>query len=193
MYNALINGLPDNYEGYPVNTDFETGIQIMQALDDDELTDDEKWNISESLLFDGLCMPETEIAAEALFWWLTGWNNDSKQSDRDNTVVMDMCVDQWRIYSAFRSQYHINLMQDELHFWEFMALLTTLNDCAFTRVIDIRCAKEKGGMSLEEKKALREAKRRYSLKPSKQKNRTLSSAEQEFLKYVNIGKADTAP
>lgn len=195
MYNALIDGLPDSYEGYPVNTDFETGIQIMKILDDDELTEEEKYFHASSLLFDDLEMPPIEIAINALLWWLTGWNNDSKFDDDDKTVVMDMDVDQWRIYSAFRSQYHINLMQEELHFWEFMALLTTLGDCAFTRVVDIRGEKETRGMSNDEKRELRKAKKRYSLKPDKTNHDKipLTQAEEEFLKYANIGKTNTKP
>lgn len=195
MYNALIDGLPDSFEGYPVNTDFETGIQIMKVLDDDELTEDEKYYHAAALLFDGRETPPEETAINALLWWMTGWNNDRRLDDDDKTVVMDMDVDQWRIYSAFRSQYRIDLMRDELHFWEFMALLTTLGECAFTRVVDIRGEKESRGMSLEEKRELRRAKARYSLKPEKveRDKRPLTQAEEEFLKYANIGKTNTAP
>lgn len=195
MYNALVDGLPDSFDGYPVNTDFETGIQIMKVLDDDELTEEEKYYQAATLLFDDLEMPPMDIAINALLWWMTGWNNDRKVEDDDKTVVMDMDVDQWRIYSAFRSQYHIDLMRDYLHFWEFMALLTTLGECAFTRVIDIRGEKESRGMSQEEKRALRKAKAKYSLKPAKADRRKvpLTQAEEDFLKYANIGKTNTAP
>lgn len=190
MYNVLIDGLPDSYEGYPVNTDYETGIQIMKVMEDTELTLEERLYLGVSLLFDDLEKPSKEIAMDALMWWLTGWNNDIPIDDNDKTVVMDMDVDQWRIYSAFRSQYQINLMKDELHFWEFMALLTTLDDCAFTRVIDIRMEKESSEMTLEEKKALRRAKKRYSLKTehSGKESLPLTQEEEEFLKYANLGK-----
>lgn len=42
MYNVLIQGLPEEYEGFLVNTDFETGIIIMQALADEELSEFEQ-------------------------------------------------------------------------------------------------------------------------------------------------------
>lgn len=190
MNNVLIQGLPEEYDGYSVNTDFETGIMIMQALVDEELSEFEQQYTAIRLLFDGLEMPEDfETAIGAVQWFLTGWNHDNHSSGKKKeAVVMDMDIDQWRIYSAFRAQYHINLLEEELHFWEFMALLTTLEECAFTRVVDIRGRKERRGMSQEERRALKEAKKIYAIKEEKKGNKMLTKAEEEFLKYANIKK-----
>lgn len=190
MENVLVEGMPYEYEGYPIHTDFETGIMIMQALNDEELSEFEQQYTAIRLLFDGLEMPEIfETAIGAVQWFLTGWNYDNHSSGKKKeAVVMDMDIDQWRIYSAFRAQYHINLLEEELHFWEFMALLTTLEECAFTRVVDIRGKKERSGMSPEERKALKEAKRIYAIKEEKKGNKILTKAEEEFLKYANIKK-----
>lgn len=190
MYNVLIQGLPEEYEGFTVNTDFETGILIMQTMEDTELSEFEQQYKAIELLFDGLEAPEDfETAMAAVQWFLTGWNQDHHSSDEENSeVVMNMDADQWRIYSAFRAQYRINLLEESLHFWEFMALLTTLEECSFTRVVDIRGKKVKSNMSLEEKKALWKAKKIYAIKEERKENRRLTKAEEEFLKYANIKK-----
>ena len=77
--------------------------------------------------------------------------------------MFDYDVDQWRIYSAFMTQYHIDLNTAEMHFWVFMGLLINLEECAFTRVKDIRVKKIKPKMSKDEKTALTEAKEMYAL------------------------------
>lgn len=186
MHNVLTDGLPYDYRGYQMNTDFETGILIMQVLHDTELSEFEQQCTAVRLLFDGYSIPEdVETAVSAVAWFLTGWNNDNHSSGaKDEAIVMDMGIDQWRIYSAFRAQYRVNLLEDELHFWEYMALLTTLEECAFTRVIDIREKKESKGMSLEEKKALRQAKKIYAIKEESTKSKILTKAEKEFLAYA---------
>ena len=37
MFNLLLDALPTEYEGYLIRTDYRIGIQISQALEDEEL------------------------------------------------------------------------------------------------------------------------------------------------------------
>lgn len=173
MFNVLLDKLPTEYEGFPIDTDFGIGIQIMQALEDEELTEQEQIGTALSLLFltedkDGkeLPVPDAQTAANGLMWFLTGWNHDNNRSE-DKTKVTDWDIDQWRIYSAFKQHYGINLQTDNLHFWEFMGLLTNLPECAYTRVIDIRAKKLTNKMSKEEKNMYARLKEVYALKQSK--------------------------
>lgn len=174
MFNVLLDKLPTEYKGYPIDSDFQTGIQIMQALEDEELSQQEQMGVSLSLLFltedeDGnsLPLPNEQTAVEGLMWFLTDWNHDHNRKT-DNTRVTDYDIDQWRIYSAFRQHYGINLNMDKLHFWEFMGLLTTLPECAYTRVIDIRSKKITSKMGKDEKKAYAELKKVYALDQPKE-------------------------
>lgn len=170
MFNVLLDKLPTDYMGYPIDADFQTGIQILQALEDRELTKQEKIEEALSLLFldedeDGnpLELPDIDTALDGLEWFLGGWNHDNPDKSNDKTKVMDYDIDQWRIYSAFRQQYNINLNTDQLHFWEFMGLLHTLEECAHTRVINIRSEKIDAKADPKEKERIREAKKVYSL------------------------------
>lgn len=168
MFNVMLDDLPTKYKDFPICTDFDIGIQIMKALEDEELTQQERIGTALSLLFiteegNPLSIPNINTAMDGLKWFLTDWYHDNKDKD-DKTKVTDWDIDQWRIYSAFKRYYGVNLQTDNLHFWEFMGLLTTLPpDCAYRQVIDIRCKKITSNMSAEEKNALKEAKKIYAL------------------------------
>lgn len=169
MFNVLLDPLPTEYRGFPIDSDFQIGIQIMQALEDGELSRQEGQAVALSLLFlqedaqgNQLPLPDAETALEGLVWFLTDWNHDHN-SKVDKTRITDFDIDQWRIYSAFKQHYGINLNMDKLHFWEFMGLLTTLPECAYTRVIDIRAKKITSKMGTDEKKAYAELKKVYAL------------------------------
>lgn len=169
MFNVMLDELPTEYKGFPIDADFGIGIQIMQVLENEELSQQERMGKALSLLFitedeygNTFPIPDIDTAMEGMKWFLTDWHHD-RPNEKDKSKVTDWDVDQWRIYSAFRQHYGINLQTDSLHYWEFMALLTTLPECAYTRVIDIRSRKITAKMSAEEKKALKEAKKIYAL------------------------------
>lgn len=194
MFNVLLDPLPTDYKGFPIDSDFQIGIQIWQIMEEEELTQQERMSICLSLLFldedeDGnaLPVPELQTAIEGLQWFLSDWYHDNS-NNKDKTKVTDYDIDQWRIYSAFRTQYGINLNTDKLHFWEFMGLLTTLDECAYTRVISIRQQKFRPKMSAEEKKALKEAKAIYSLDTLEELSSEEQEAIDEFMKYVKGNK-----
>lgn len=174
MFNVLLDKLPTEYKGFPIDSDFQIGIQIMQALEDGNLSKQEGQAVALSLLFlqeddqgNRFPLPDAETALEGLLWFLTDWNHDHN-SKSDKTKVTDFDIDQWRIYSAFRKHYGINLNADKLHFWEFMGLLTTLPECAYTRVVDIRVKKITSKMEKEERKAYTELKKVYAIEQSKE-------------------------
>lgn len=183
MFNVLLDRLPTEYKGFAIDSDFRVGIQIMQVLDDGEMTKQEQIGTALSLLFpledengNPLPIPDSQTAIEGLVWFLTDWNHDHNNKG-DKTRVTDYDIDQWRIYSAFRQHYGINLNTTKLHFWEFMGLLTTLPECAYTRVIDIRSKKITPKMGKEERKAYTELKKVYALDQTREAEYTDSQKE----------------
>lgn len=189
MFNVLLDELPEEWNGYPIDTDFQTGIQISQCLADSELSETERFYTAVDLLFPG-DQPSNKEAAVALEWFLNEFHHDNNTGGKSKGPVMDFDIDQWRIYAAFRNQYGIDLNTAKMHWFVFMGLLSNLNECAFTHVMDIRQKKITSKMSPEEKKAIAEAKKVFSIKPPKEER--LSPIEQsavdEFMKYANINK-----
>lgn len=162
MFNVILDEFPDSWEGYQINSDFRIGIQIYQVLEDKNFTDTEKHYEVLDLLFPGIC-PEGTDLEKAIMWFMGGWKSDKPSKSKDRTRVIDYDVDQWRIYSAFKEQYGIDLNTENMHYWKFMGLLTNLNDCAFTKVVDLRMKKINSKMSKEEKDNLKKAKEIYAL------------------------------
>lgn len=168
MWNILLDKLPENFEGFKINTDFRIGIQIFQAMTDSGLSDYEKLNIAADLLYsvseEQEVYPDAQTAQRGIIWFLTGWQTDKPGKAEENAKRdMDYDVDQWRIYSAFLFQLDIDLNKEDMHFWVFMGLLTNLEECSFTRVVDLRTKKIDPKLSPSDKKTLREVKERYSL------------------------------
>lgn len=167
MFNILLDPLPREWHGYPVDMDFQTGIQISQCLTDADLSKEERVATAVALIFPEQYPTDAKEIREALEWYLNGWNHDQvtdKKKESKGIELMDFDIDQWRIYAAFRQQYGINLNRQRLHFWEFMGLLSNLEECAFTRVISIRDKKITSKMSKEEKEAYVNAKKMYAIR-----------------------------
>lgn len=164
MWNVMLDPLPEEWNGYPIDSDFRTGIQISQCLIDKELNERERQMTAVSLLFpDKKKRPGIEESLEALEWFLNEFNHDH-HGKSDGRKLMDFDIDQWRIYTAFLSQYRIDLNTVDMHWFTFMGLLSNLSECSFTSVIDIRQKKLNTKMLKEEKKAYSDAKRIYDLK-----------------------------
>ena len=191
MWNVLLDPLPVEWHGYPIDADFQTGIQISQCLIDEDLTEREQFQTAVNLLFpyeDN--RPEAQEAAEGLKWFLSEYYHDNSTGEKSDVRIMDFDIDQWRIYAAFLNQYYIDLNTADMHWFVFMGLLTNLNECAFTNVMNIRQKKITPKMSHEEKKSVNKAKKTFEIRPQKEEH--LSSKEQqaveEFLKYANMNK-----
>lgn len=187
MYNVLLDPLPQEWHGYRIDPAFQNGIQLIQISSDKEISDREKvWLMADLLFFD---MPETaQEIMEGVQWFLSGWCTDNVEKDsKKENPVMDWNADQWRIYSAFRTQYGIDLNSAEMHFWVFMGLLTTLNECAFTRVTDIRGKELSSKMDVKEREFYRKAKRRYAIDmDAEEESSEDAMATEEFLKLAGL-------
>lgn len=163
QFNILLDALPEDWNGYPIESDFQTGILIQMALSDETLSPSEQFYSAYDLLFPKEQPPFNE-ALEAIIWFLNGWYTDNLgKAKEDKVPVTDWQVDQWRIWAAFKHQYGIDLNKEPLHFWAFMALLSCLDECAYTRIADIRGKKLDGKMTMEEREAYIRLKALYAL------------------------------
>ena len=144
MINVLLDPLPEGYEDengtfYPMDFDFRIGVQVSLIQDDPELDDIEKILLTQDLIFAGDLPDDPEVIKECVNFFINGWYQDRHVDKHVKVKTSDFNVDQWRIYSAFLTQYQIDLNSIEfLHYWVFMGLLSTLDECAYTRVLDIR-------------------------------------------------------
>lgn len=189
MFNVLLDPLPEEWNGYLIDTDFQTGIMINQCLNDDTLSESEQFYTAAELLFPEE-KPSPEECGRAIAWYLTEYMHDNHATKgKDNAVpVMDFDVDQWRIYAAFLNQYGIDLNTAQLHWFTFMGLLSNLQECSLLHVMDIRNKKITSSMTKEEKAYYREQKTVFSIRPAGQKKTSPQDqkAVEEFMKYAKI-------
>lgn len=192
MFNIMLDKLPTEYKGYPINSDFRIGVQIFQVFNDTELSEVEQTYKACDLLFGTETtekLPGIHIMQEGMQWFLFGWYMDNQlENQEESKRDMDYDIDQWRIYSAFLAQFGINLNTVDMHFWVFMGLLSTLEECAFTRVVDIRTKKIDPKMPPSDKKELRKVKERYALEKVEEKMTPREKAAYDtFMKYAKKG------
>ena len=187
MFNIMLDPYPDEWEGYKINTDFRIGIQITQASEDPELSKLEKVRVMTMLLFIDEYPDDITECMRAIEWFLSAWSHDNF-SEPSGKKSMDFDIDQGRIYSAFLHQYRIDLNTEDMHFWRFMILLSTLEECSFTRVVDIRQKEINSKMSKAELKGIIDAKRVYKLELEEDKE-TKDAIEEVTNKFLNaLGK-----
>ena len=139
---------------YKINSDFRTSIQFEILMQKKELTEKQKEFANELCLLDkemdretaellakykdGLELYYPEIpndineAINAMLWFYEcGKENiDKKKSKKSGSgkKIYNYNYDADYIYAAFFEQYHIDLAEQELHWWKFSALFSALSD-----------------------------------------------------------------
>lgn len=91
MNNVFLDDLPEEWNGYKVNTDFTIGIQMLQAKYDCALTDYEKSDMFVWLMFADADEngeeylrdhPQGKDLGECVEWFLSGWFHDNPDPGR---------------------------------------------------------------------------------------------------------------
>lgn len=125
-----LGGLPEeDRQGNPILTSFRNMIRLEELYDDPELSNQERVLCGIRLLYGDMLPGSLEDAAKELMWfYYRGETPEEKGTakGRRNPRIYDFQQDADCIYSAFLSAYGINLVDASLHWWEFMALFTTL-------------------------------------------------------------------
>ena len=191
--NILMDKPPEQVEVdgklYKINSDFRTSIQFEILMQKKELTEKQKEFANELCLLDkemdretaellakykdGLELYYPEIpsdingAINAMLWFYEcGKENiDKKKSKKSGSgkKIYDYNYDADYIYAAFFEQYHIDLAEQELHWWKFSALFSALSeDCMISKIITYRVIDTKG-MEKEQKAFYNRMKRLYQL------------------------------
>ena len=155
---------------YKINSDFRTSIQFEILMQKKELTEKQKEFANELCLLDKEMDRETNDINEAinamLWFYECGKENiDKKKSKKSGSgkKIYDYNYDADYIYAAFFEQYHIDLAEQELHWWKFSALFSALSeDCMISKIITYRVIDTKG-MEKEQKAFYNRMKRLYQL------------------------------
>lgn len=156
---------------YKINTDFRVAIECQEIALDDSIGDFERALAIIYKLFgdDGLDDSNNyEKLLELTQKYLScGKEVDSKTNEEPD---MDFVQDMPYIKASFRSDYNINLDDEEMHWWEFYDLINGLsnsemgNCCVLNRIRNLRTFDTKDIKDQKELAKINEAKKQVALK-----------------------------
>ena len=184
-FNLLIDELPSTVtvdgSSFSINTDFRYGLLFHQCIEDEEISSEQKLiqaleigytdeipdNYEEAfkqlvkfyscLDLDGRSMEDLENDTDKQA-------EDNDEEEQESDYIFDYDKDSLLIYSTFFQVYNIDLVESELHWYKFIALLRSLFDeNNLTKVLQFRAMKIDSKLSPEMKKYYTNMKKHYSL------------------------------
>lgn len=166
MLNIMLDGFPDEYEGYLIRTDFRIGMQISEALNDVDLAEPEKMITALRLLYGNGIPADTKLAESGLRWFMSGGTDDrgEDQTEGGKPPTFDFEQDNRFVYSAFRARYGIDLTRERLHWFAFLAMLGDLGGCSLSDIMGIRAA-DLSKMSDEQRRHYAQLQHKFRIKP----------------------------
>lgn len=162
--NVILDGFPDEYEGYLIRTDFRIGMQISEALNDVDLAEPEKMVTALRLLYGNGIPSDSSVAESGLRWFMAGGNVDEERVPDGKPPTFDFEQDNRLLYSAFRARYGIDLTRERLHWFAFLAMLGDLGGCSLSDIIGIR-GTDLSKLGDEQRRQYAIMQERYRIKP----------------------------
>lgn len=193
--NLLIDLVPNSIEvggkNYDINSDFRVSVLFEMMMSDDELTEREK--VQKALeLYYPIIPDNINEAIKKMLWFyrcgkeskaVTGEGNGMKREQ-----IYNYEYDDKYIYSAFVSQYNINLQSiPYLHWWEFKSLFDSLSqDNLFVKIMHYRSVDINSIQDKEQKAYYRRLKKIYSLPTSEKEAKKIEAIEDALMKGEDI-------
>lgn len=137
-----------------INSDFRNCIKIIQAFEDEDLFDEEKYLI----LIKRLYVDEVEENdfEEALIKGIKflDLGEENKKNSNTSKRLYSFIKDDSYIYTGIRQSHNIDLNSIEyLHWWNFVYLFLDIGqDCMFNQLIYYRQRKNEGKLTKDERK-----------------------------------------
>lgn len=186
--NILVDKLPTEYKGLKIETNFRSFILFELLMQDNDLSSEEKINLALNLFFhnqDFKSVDEIKKALNGILWIYTLGKSEEKENknkkevrEKKQKAIYSYEHDANLIYSAFLSQYGIDLNEiDYLHWWKFKSLFEGLNDD--NRICEIMGYRAVDLSKIEDEKQ-REHYQKLKNKFALPDNRTEEEKEQDF-------------
>lgn len=168
--NILIDSLPTKLEiegtEYDIRTDFRISVLFSLLMEDDSLNKEQKVEQALNLYYPVIPSNKREAVNKIIWFYKCGKDKShiSKNSKSNNKKIFDYDVDANYIYSAFMSQYRLDLQNIRLHWWKFKALLEGLKeDNKLSKIIEYRSMDISKIQDKEQRKFYKDMQKKYSL------------------------------
>lgn len=137
-----------------INSDFRNCIKIIEAFEDEDLLDEEKYLILIKRLY--IDEVEDEDLQEAIIKGIKflDLGEENKNNEENVKRLYSFTKDDNYIYTGIRQSHNIDLNSIEyLHWWNFVYLFLDIGqDCMFNQLVYYRKRKNEGKLTKEERK-----------------------------------------
>ena len=189
LFNCLLDGFPDEFEGYQLNTDYRIGILITLLLEDDDIPDDIKMLQAFNLLYKDKVPDDLDVARHGVIWFLSCGKSeicyaDGYVEDKCTEKCIDFNQDHLDIWGAFWAR-GIDLNSVNMHWFKFMSALGNLGDCPLTNKMGYRATDLKD-MKGETRKYYAELKDKYKVRKivsTEEMEKIIADAEEKHGSY----------
>lgn len=180
---------------YPIHTDFRVFLEVESLLQEEG---EEGLFKALSLFYGGI--PTDVPAAADRFAWFYRCGKPVKETKgkgqgTPQKPTFSFTYDGELIYAAFLDQYGIDLAEEKLHWWKFMALFEALKpDHMFCEIRKCRAVKITNDMSKAQKEYYSAMKKQYALPLPEKLEKRQAALEQALLNGGDVsgllGKSD---
>lgn len=187
----LLEGLPEEYEGYQLSADFRNMINVELIFADTSVPEHQRLMLAFNNLYPSV--PEDiKVALNGLMWFygqghVSESQEEKTQAGRKTSKGYDYEQDADYIYSSFCTAYGIRLAEVEfMHWWEFLALFRGLpDDTIMKRIIYWRTC-DLSKLPKEEKKHVIRMRGMFSLRKKETERRlTLDELNKKTQEYYD--------
>jgi hypothetical protein len=164
--NLLLDKLPTRINGLDINTNFRNGILFELLMQDSNLSKEEKVTQALKIFFKSYDTVSNAINTLLYFYTCVEETKNNKVSSGQSVkVIYSFEHDSNYIFSAFLSQYNIDLNAIEyMHWWKFKALFESLNeDHMISKIMSYRAMDLSQIKDKEQRKYYRKLKMKYRL------------------------------
>jgi hypothetical protein len=183
----LIDTLPKDItvhgEIYQINADFRTCLKVIMAFEDPELTPQEKQMVLLGNLYKKIPADIHEALRQANIFLNGGEVQEGTETAKHR--LYSFTKDARFIYAAFMQTHRIDLAEENLHWWKFLALFMDLGaETTFTQLIGLRKRIKTGKATKEERAAAREMGEAFEVPDIDRRTLEEKEAESEFMRLV---------
>lgn len=187
--NILTDTLPESVDisgvMYQINTDFRTCLKTIMAFEDAELTPQEKAHILLSNIYSVLPGDIDQAFVQANLFLNGG--KVGAEDDEPGPRVYSFGKDADMIFAGFKQVHQIDLENEEMHWWKFIALfmaVTANQDTPFGALVTLRRRIKTGKATKEERQAAREMGDLIEVPEIDDRTLAEKEAEAEFLRQI---------
>lgn len=129
-------------QAYAVRTDYRAILDIITALNDPDLTDEDRAAVALGIFYEDALPENLQEALNRCFWFISG--GEEKPSDKPAPKLVDWEKDFRWIASPINPMLGQDIRAVKMHWWTFLGYYYEIGDCTFAQIVRIRSARARG-------------------------------------------------